>query len=472
MHCYKATSYQVQRFHILPRYISSIWLLIPILHYTTAPFDPEAVMFTENSAENLSKPAPFKKSLFNKPAWSKPQTTGNALDFFHRSRQTYVDIAAEEERRRKRKLARKERERTQTAKSEERDGKRRRVSDYKDDEDDRTSSGSEQEEAVKSPTAKVLPIDSRRSPSPERQQIPPQSLLKQYEEITALPEYKDEKKQSDLRPGQPHIIDLGEGDSPPSAFQDEDQPESTSVPAHQLTQYEDDSLLASDEEFPELARKAREKTRQKQLEAEAASATLDPSQSDTGNRSLQRSFSLQQPTPSPQPVDDIVSILITSRIANTTPLIVNRRISQRLKDVRVTWCDRQGFTPEATATVFLTWRGKRLFDVTTCKSLGIGVSAEGTIVMKGEKDLLGEEERQIHMEAMTEEILEDFKKSKRRAIDDEDTEESARQGSEQAERPPEEQVRIILKAKGLDDFKLKVKPVCVAYLDLAGRHIH
>lgn len=429
-------------------------------------------MFTENSAENGSKPAPFKKSLFNKPTWSKPQTTGNALDFFHRSRQTYVDIAAEGERRRKRKLARKEKERARTANSEEREGKRRRVSDYSDDDDDQTSSGSEQEKAVKSPAAKVQPVDSRRSTSPERPQIPPTSLLKQYEEITAVPEYKDERKQSDPRPSQPHIIDLEEGESPPRAIQAEDQPESTSVPANQPPKVEDDALLASDEEFPELARKAREKARQKQLEAEAASTTLDHSQSDTGNRSLRRSYSLQQPTPSPQPIDDTVSILITSRIANTTPLIVNRRISQRLKDVRVTWCDRQGFTPEATATVFLTWRGKRLFDVTTCKSLGIGVSAEGTIVMKGEKDLLGEEERQIHMEAMTEEILEDFKKSKRRAIDDEDTEESAKQETEQAERPPEEQVRIILKAKGLDDFKLKVKPVCVAYLDFAGRHIH
>lgn len=419
-------------------------------------------MFTENSIENGSKPAPFKKSLFNKPAWSKPQTTGNALDFFHRSRQTYVDIAAEEERRRKRKLARREKESTRIIKSEQREGKRRRKSDYKDDDDDQTSSGSEQEEAVKSPAAKVQSIDSRRSLSPVRQTIPPKSLLKQYEEITALPEYKDNKDEKEQSEGQPHIIDLEEGESPPRAIQDEGQPESTSVTANQLPQDEDDSLLASDEEFPELARKAREKARQKQLEVEAASATLDPSQSDTGNRSLQRSFSLKQPTPSPQPLDDVVSILITSRIANTTPLIVNRRISQRLKDVRLAWCDRQGFTAEAAATVFLTWRGKRLFDVTTCKSLGIGVSAEGTIVMKGEKDLLGEEERQIHMEAMTEEILEDFKKSKRRAIDAEDTEESARQGSEQAERPPEEQVRIILKAKGLDDFKLKVKPVCVA----------
>ena len=427
-------------------------------------------MFTETSAEGGSKPAPFKKSLFNKPAWSKPQTTGDALDFFHRSRQTYVDIAAEEERRRKRRLARKEKERARTPNGEEREGKRRRLSDYSDDEGDQSSSSSsKQEELAKPSAAKVQPVDSQKSPNPKRQHIWPKSLLKQYEEITALPEYKEEQKPSEPKPGQPHIIDLDEGESPPRAIQEEDEPEITTVTVIQPPQDEDDAFLASDEEFPELARKAR----QKRLEAEAASATLDPSQSNTEVGSLQRSLSLQQPTPTPQPTDDIVSILITSRIANTTPLIVNRRISQRLKDVRVTWCGRQGFTPEATATVFLTWRGRRLFDVTTCKSLGIGVSADGTIVMKGEKDLLGEEEQKVHMEAMTEEILEDYKKSKGPAIDDEDTAKSANQEAEQPEQKQEEQVRIILKAKGLDDFKLKVKPVCVAFFAFSsGRHIH
>ena len=427
-------------------------------------------MFTETSAESASKPAPFKKSHFNKPAWSKPQTTGDALNFFHRSRQTYVDIAAEEERRRKRKLARKEKERARTANSEEREDKRRRLSDYSDDDDDQSSSGSEREELTKPVDAEVQLVDSQKPSSPKRQEISPKSLLKRYEESVILSEY-EEGQPSEKKLSQSHIIDLDERESPPRAFQ-EDQPEITTVTAIQPPQDEDYDFLASAEEFPELARKAREKARQKRLEAGAASASLDPSQSNRGDESLQRSLSSQQPTPSPQPTDDIVSILITSRIANTTPLIVNRRISQRLKDVRVTWCDRQGFTPEATATIFLTWRGKRLFDVTTCKSLGIGVGTDGTIVMKGEKDLLGEEERQIHMEAMTEEILEDYKQSKRRAIDDEDTKEIAKQDAEQAEQKPEEQLRIILKAKDLDEFKLKVKPVFAAYLAIPlGRHI-
>ncbi|MCJ1306025.1 hypothetical protein MMC08_008843 [Hypocenomyce scalaris] len=410
-------------------------------------------MITETSAEDVIKPAPFKKSLFNKPAWSKPQTTGDAVDFFHRSRQTYVDIAAEEERRRKRKLARKEKERARTANREEREGKRRRISDYSEDDDDHSSSGTEQEEVAKSITAKVQPVESHKSASPRRPQISPKSLLKQYEEITAVPGSEERHK-----PSQSRVIEIDESEDAPGEVPGGDELEITTVTTAQSPQVEDDGLLASDEEFPELARKAREKARQKRLEAEATFASLDPPPSAPRDWSLQRSPSQQQPTPPPQPPpDDIISILITSRIANTTPLIVNRRISQRLKDVRMTWCDRQGFTPEDTATVFLTWRGKRLFDVTTCKSLGIGVSADGSIVMKGKKDILGEEERRIHMEAMTEEILEDYKKSKRRAMGDEDAEESGYQEAEQVEQKAEEQVRVILKAKGLDDFKLRVK---------------
>ena len=421
-------------------------------------------MITETSAEDTIKPAPFKKSLFNKPAWSKPQTTGDAVDFFHRSRQTYVDIAAEEERRRKRKLARKEKERARTANSEEREGKRRRISDYSEDDDDHSSSGTEQEEVAQSITAKVQSVESHKSASPRRPQISPKSLLKQYEEIAAVPGSEEGHK-----PNRSQVIELDESENAPGEVPGGDELEITAVTTAQPPQVEDDGLLASDEEFPELARKAREKARQKRLEAEATFASLDPPPSAPRDGSLQRSFSQQQPTPPPQPPpDDIISILITSRVANTTPLIVNRRVSQRLKDVRMTWCDRQGFTPEATATVFLTWRGKRLFDVTTCKSLGIGVGADGNIVMKGKKDILGEEERRIHMEAMTEEILEDYKRSKRREMGDEDAEESGNQEAEQVEQKAEKQVRVILKAKGLDDFKLRVKAVCVCYLALSS----
>ena len=43
----------------------------------------------------------------------------------------------------------------------------------------------------------------------------------------------------------------------------------------------------------------------------------------------------------------------------------------------------------------------------------------GNIIIKGRKDILGEEKRQIHIEAITEEILEETKRQKLREADGE-----------------------------------------------------
>ncbi|KAJ5409708.1 uncharacterized protein N7487_004067 [Penicillium crustosum] len=76
--------------------------------------------------------------------------------------------------------------------------------------------------------------------------------------------------------------------------------------------------------------------------------------------------------PAEVPADDpIVQILISSEIANTKPLLVHRKMSQRLRDVRLAWCNRQNFDPQIQASIYLTWKGRRLFDVTTCRSLNI-----------------------------------------------------------------------------------------------------
>lgn len=77
----------------------------------------------------------------------------------------------------------------------------------------------------------------------------------------------------------------------------------------------------------------------------------------------------------PAQMDVTIQILITSKIEHTKPLIVQRKISQSLKDVRLAWCNHQNLSPESQSAVYLTWKGKRLFDVTTCKSLGLGLAS-------------------------------------------------------------------------------------------------
>lgn len=153
--------------------------------------------------------------------------------------------------------------------------------------------------------------------------------------------------------------------------------------------------------------------------------------------------------------DQVVQILITSDIENTKPLIVQRRMSQRLRDVRLAWCRRQGFGDEMTSSVFLTWNGKRLFDVTTCKSLGIDNLANTSNLWPSDNDHCDEINGiRIHMEATTDELL---KSRKRNLLHDsvqyacgfvEREEDNAKDGF----------VRIILKSPGLEDLRIKVRP--------------
>ena len=403
--------------------------------------------------------APPKRSLFNKPAWSNPSKIGGADDLFHRSNQTYVKLAAEAEERRKKKLAKLQRQRESEKALEGPPGKRRCVSDDSDDGSDSSSSEEKPHHAAKEK------VHLSRSHAPAHREAGPSDAVEPTsvsEGLTEQPDISLNENNPNPKiakasfPSPPRTIDLEEQTSQ-SQIRKDDELEITmsriSRPA------EDDGLPLSDEEFPELARKAREMARRKRLEAESAPASQDSFHVSGDDVQFSRSDSLRAPTPECPPPNPAIEILLTSSIPNTVPLIVTRKISQRLKEVRLAWCARQHFSPEFTATVFLTWRGNRLFDVTTCKSLGIAVDPGGDILLKGRKDVMGEQGRKIHMEATTEEILAEHQRSKRRTTaetveDDSQVEEVAPVVKEK-----EPQVRIILKARGYEDFKLIVKPV-------------
>ena len=418
-------------------------------------------MIDKSSSSAPAKPAPFKRSLFNKPSWSKPVELESPTDLFHRANHTYVNIAAEVERKRKAKLARREREQACRQGSAERAEKRRCLSDESDDEE-HSSNDQDPELSELSKAHAVQPSSKAKSvtesASLAEMRSSPKSLAKRYQEAVDAPKFA--KKEHSY---QSKIIDFKDEESGSKTQEKDDEDEdlqTTTIRPAKPSQPDDEP--ASDEEFPELARKAREKARMKRLEAETEDATPDPCPSVSASGHSRRSRFIPRSTP-PPPSDAVVQILITSRIKNTEPLIVSRKISQRLKDVRVTWCQRQGFSQEFMDTVFLTWRGKRLFDVTTCKSLGIAVDKDGSIMTKGQKDILGEEDRQIHMETMTENILQMYRKEKRHATGEDEVNDHDSQEEVVAQPKQEAQVRIILKAKGVDDFKLIVKPVCCTF---------
>ncbi|CAD6585348.1 MAG: hypothetical protein ASARMPREDX12_001971 [Alectoria sarmentosa] len=394
-------------------------------------------------------PAPQKRSLFNKPSWSRPQALSNDTELFHRSNQTYVDLAAEAERARKRKQARKDRDRARQNVIGERAGKRRRVSEDEDeDEDDEDDDSSSDESSSHSSHKEIKtgPTQSKhhRVPSSTSLQKPirsPKSLLQNYEAEVAASKVGQEQKQKQ-KPMFSDIIDLEDEEDSSILIGQDSILKSTFI---RPTAPPEDDQPVSDEEFPELARQAREMARRKRLAEDIASTAAIP---QNGQSSLH-----QRMPPTSQP-DPILQILITSSIDNTTPLIVSRRLSQRLKDARLAWAKRQNFTTDFTGTVFLTWRGKRVFDVTTCRSLGITVDPIGRLSTK--EGSWEEEEGQVHMEAMTAKILEAHKKAKRNAATSQ--EDSAAQEEAVAAQDHGAEVRIVLKTKGLDDFKLQVRP--------------
>lgn len=378
-----------------------------------------------------------------------------------------MDVAAEEESKRKRRAAKKAQEIVRHESRGEPEEKRRRISIEDDSEDEKESSDEEVSRAnnkSETPHLDVKTDAPLRSPSPRKPPQSPVSLAKRYESTIAAANITK-------KPVIPsNVIDLEEDD------EEEEPKEQTTTHTHQHVDIspvtkaappEYDDFPAEDEEFPELARRAREKARSKRLQTDSVAAVTSVPVPPPAH--YESPITARQPPQTNQPslaAEPVVSILLTSPIPNTNPLIVNRKLTQRLKDVRLAWCQRQDFAPETTATVILTWRGKRIFDVSSCKSLGIGVDAKGNIVMKGEKDMLGEEDRQIHMVAMTDEMFAKHRKAQDRKMDDDTQQDDTIDEVPVAEPQAEESVRIILKAKGYSEFKLIVKPVSIRFVFL------
>lgn len=408
---------------------------------------------TSTQAASFKPPDPPKRALFSKPSWSNPKKIKNTDDLFNRSNQSYVGAAEERALRRERKLAKKQKEQTPDHPSDHRAGKRLRLSDDDSDDDDAGSLNSEDSSKARNKKLDTHAHHRKHSSSPKGSPEQLQCKARYNEDAnlakpTPLPGSLFRTYHDNFAVGteEPEIQVTGEIRK--AQFENGGKP--SEVVEIQDEEDELDGFPESDNDYPELAIKARDNARRKKLEAEFSIGTGD-------HTPLQQSHSKSKPKPLP-PRDPVVKIFISSKIENTQPLIVNRRISQRLRDVRLAWCHRQNFSQEFTDKVFLTWRGCKLWDVTTCARLGISVDEFDNILLKGQKDITGEEATHIHMEAMTEEILEEYKKSHTAPIlnkpspgvddvlEDEKVEKTA-------------QFKITLKAKGYKDLTMAIDAV-------------
>lgn len=119
---------------------------------------------------------------------------------------------------------------------------------------------------------------------------------------------------------------------------------------------------------------------------------LSTSRPPTISRTPSAHQATSQPPRPPAP-NPILSLLIHSPLPNTTPLLVKRRLQQRLKEVRLAWINKQRASSSLTNSefpadhkIFLTWRGKKCFDFTSCASLGLAVDEITGEVMVKRKD--------------------------------------------------------------------------------------
>ena len=383
-----------------------------------------------------SSPEPkksLKRSLFKRPAWVKP-CDGDEDDIFHRSSRMYHGPDSKHLRRNE-----------QPESNSNVRARGHKPNGF--DESDHSHHGLANDISRSPKTSSEVDVEG-----PRLEPVDPASSLRRQDRAT-LSEAKlfpRGEPSSEV----PTVIDLNdqarveETKSPDVAI-------SRPIDRYDVLSEDAERLSDADEEFPELARKAREKARRKRLEQDLGQtkSSLDLSPND---HSEDKGSTILHAQPSHPIIDPSIQILVTSNIENTRPLIVSRRFSQRLRDVRLAWVNYQSSSNPMVDQILLTWRGKRIFDVTSCKSLGLKVNAEGRIASL--EDPTGDE-RQIHMVAMT---VEQYN-LRRKAKDDPELEQIDRNdlSQETQEKPPQPdpEIRIILKAKNLNDFKLKVRPV-------------
>lgn len=420
----------------------------------------------ERVVEELPAP-PKKRSLFKKPTWAKPleQEEGKevGIDLFSRAKNLYPIRVAEEQRKRQKKIAKLEHKRSldsaERKASKSPELKKRRISSQADDHssDDSPNTGHNEEPLPRRSSTHSTP-GSRRSPSSQiKLQASPTTLSGRYSRDLDT----EKQEQSRTFPANSGIISLmsdSEDDSfgasapevkePNSAnvYDDDDFYISRPIPIPEKEEEED---LMSDEEFPELVQKAREREQKKALERLIAQKSLEEKgySLNGGSIPLDTVDDLFQGS-STFVADPVVNILITSFIPDTKPMIFKRKISQPFRHPRIAWVDKNiPGPPELKASIFLTWKGKRLFDVGTCSFLGLKAGIDGHL---SSTDNTLDEKGRLHLEAWTESLYMEYQ---RKLQQEEDGEEQAPLAVEQVEK-----IKLLLKARNMEPIKMKVKP--------------
>ncbi|KAF2863501.1 hypothetical protein K470DRAFT_225993 [Piedraia hortae CBS 480.64] len=161
----------------------------------------------------------------------------------------------------------------------------------------------------------------------------------------------------------------------------------------------------------------------------------------------------QTPDASRRDTVPTVSLLISSPIEGTKPIIVTRKVTQNLQEVRLAWCKRQACLRVGFNEIFLIHGMRRVHDITTCRNLGLEVGQNGELRMKGRDD---GEVGQIALRAVTQEIFEELQ---RESLKPRPTQEEP-EGEPEPDPEAGNNFRISLRFKTVrEPYKLRVRPV-------------
>ena len=379
---------------------------------------------------------PGKRNWLKKPAWlieEQEQIKQQEEEMFRRSGDCHADILAEQERRRKKREEKAERERkAEIEMQEKQEAKRRRIMEEKKEEARREL----EEERAKHDMLRDPNIDLSPSPKPQPERKKAMAM------VIEIADSEDEASQ--LRRHR-H-----------SASQNSDcvsNPRTPSNSGADGTSFESRNKPFSGEAIQDS---------KNECFGDIPSQGQRDGVSDGGQYHEQNGMDATSPdSPTTEALPKIVDegpnppifILIDPRIPGTKQLLVKRYYKDNLRLVRKTWCEKQGFTPEQTKSVILTWRGRRAFDVANCKSLGIELDEYGEPVIRAGQKGYDESGSKIVLEATTEELLEQDKNAAAEA--------AKRKVEEDWESPHQHEtsLRVFLRAKGLKELKLRVLPV-------------
>jgi Ubiquitin-2 like Rad60 SUMO-like len=411
-------------------------------------------------ASSSTSAIPPKKSFFKRPAWGTSAPPADAGDFFRHSDKVYDRILEEKERRKQRHAQRKEAKAKAEVVEDGREKKRRRISiEDEDDEDGQTES-----DAGSHGSSRSNPVNGRSSTNGVT--FPPKS------QTARAPPSSPSKTKSQAQPtpaSSTNIIELDSDNDgpevPPNAGQEQSQKR---VSDEELSEEEDDEYVQK------LKREAREKAQLAQLGVDRGfnrRENLPPRNTPQPRPSHDRDRSTPDatraaPTPSPKKEETIVQILISTRIPNSKPLLVNRKVSQPLQQVRQVWCSRQNFDEETAAKVMFTWRGNRLYDTTTSIHLLETLKSEHSRKMGAleEDDNEDPSYGRIEVEAITKDMYEQRLLQKHRdeadagADDPSNSFAQDRQSVESSSTPKEKEYQIVMNSPGMEAMHLKVRP--------------